>query len=102
MQGLMMADQLRVAGILEHAAKWHADTEIVSRLPEGGVHRYTYAAAHGRSRQLANALLKLGIENGDRVGTLAYRGENGEVRIGYKPVALKGYTRAFEPKPRVY
>jgi len=34
--------------------------------------------------------------------TLAYRGENGEVRIGYKPVALKGYTRAFEPKPRVY
>ena len=51
-----MADQLRVAGLLEHAAKWHADTEIVSRLPEGGMHRYGYAAAHGRSKQLANAL----------------------------------------------
>ena len=67
-----MADQLRVAGILEHAAKWHADTEIVSRLPEGGIHRYTYAAAHRRSKQLANALLRLGIENGDRVATLAW------------------------------
>ena len=72
MHGLMMADQLRVAGILEHAAKWHADTEIVSRLPEGGIHRYTYAAAHRRSKQLANALLRLGIENGDRVATLAW------------------------------
>ncbi|OGX85761.1 long-chain fatty acid--CoA ligase [Hymenobacter glacialis] len=68
----MMADQLRVAGLLEHAAKWHADTEIVSRLPEGGIHRYGYAAAHGRSKQLANALLKLGMANGDRVGTLAW------------------------------
>ncbi|GAC1604048.1 MAG: 3-(methylthio)propionyl-CoA ligase [Hymenobacter sp.] len=67
-----MADQLRVAGLLEHAAKWHADTEVVSRLPEGGLHRYTYAAAHRRSQQLARALLKLGIENGDRVGTLAW------------------------------
>ena len=67
-----MAEPLRVATILEHAAKWHADTEIVSRLPEGGIHRYTYAAANRRSKQLALALLKLGIETGDRVGTLAW------------------------------
>ena len=72
MLGLMMAEPLRVATILEHAAKWHADTEVVSRLPEGGIHRYTYAAANRRSKQLALALLKLGIETGDRVGTLAW------------------------------
>ena len=72
MHALMMADQLRVAGILEHAARWHADAEIVSRLPEGGIHRYTYADAHRRSRQLAQALLKLGIATGDRVATLAW------------------------------
>ncbi|MCC3154259.1 long-chain-fatty-acid--CoA ligase [Hymenobacter sp. BT770] len=68
----MMADQLRVAGVLEHAAKWHAESEVVSRLPEGGIHRYTYAQAHHRSKQLANALLKLGIKDGERVGTLAW------------------------------
>ena len=67
-----MAEPLRVATIIEHAAKWHADTEIVSRRPEGGMHRYTYADANLRSKQLAQALLKLGIENGDRVGTLAW------------------------------
>jgi fatty-acyl-CoA synthase len=68
----MMAEPLRVATIIEHAAKWHGDTEVVSRLPEGGIHRYTYADANRRSKQLAQALLKLGIENGDRVGTLAW------------------------------
>ncbi|RTR28310.1 succinate dehydrogenase flavoprotein subunit [Deinococcus radiophilus] len=36
--------------------------------------------------------------------TMAYKDMNndGNVLIGYKPVALKGYTRSFEPKARVY
>ncbi|WP_216318170.1 succinate dehydrogenase flavoprotein subunit [Deinococcus aestuarii] len=36
--------------------------------------------------------------------TMAYKdlGNPDNVIIGYKPVSLKGYTRAFEPKPRVY
>ncbi|MBI0444471.1 succinate dehydrogenase flavoprotein subunit [Deinococcus sp. DB0503] len=36
--------------------------------------------------------------------TMAYKdlSRPGNVVIGYKEVALKGYTRAFEPKPRVY
>ncbi|TPG67592.1 3-(methylthio)propionyl-CoA ligase [Hymenobacter nivis] len=72
MLGLMMHAPLRVAALLEHAAKWHADTEIVSRLPEGGLFRYTYADAHRRSKQLAKALLRLGVAPGDRVGTLAW------------------------------
>ncbi|WP_324676704.1 3-(methylthio)propionyl-CoA ligase [Hymenobacter sp. GOD-10R] len=72
MLGLMMNQPLRIAGLLEHAAKWHADTEIVSRLPEGYIHRYTYHAAHQRAKQLANALLALGVTPGDRVGTLAW------------------------------
>jgi acyl-CoA synthetase (AMP-forming)/AMP-acid ligase II len=68
----MMPEQLRIAAVLDHAAKWHADTEIVSRLAEGGLHRYTYAAASRRAKQLANALTALGVQNGDRVGTLAW------------------------------
>jgi len=72
MLGLMMHAPLRVAALLEHAAKWHADTEIVSRLPEGGLFRYTYAAADARARRLAGALERLGLGPGDRVGTLAW------------------------------
>jgi acyl-CoA synthetase (AMP-forming)/AMP-acid ligase II len=57
MQGLMMNRPLMISGLLQHAGQNHGDTEIVSRLPVGGTHRYTYADAHRRARQLARALL---------------------------------------------
>jgi acyl-CoA synthetase (AMP-forming)/AMP-acid ligase II len=72
MQGLMSERPLLISAIIEHAAIYHRDTEIVSRTVEGGIHRYTYAEAERRSKQLARALLRLGIEPGDRVGTLAW------------------------------
>ena len=74
MQGLMMNLPLLISSLIRHASEHHGDTEIVSRLTEGGIHRYTYADAHQRSRQLANALLALGVKPGDRVGTLAWNG----------------------------
>src|SRR5437762_8476435 len=72
MRGLMSERPLLISGILQHAANFHADTEIVSRLVDGTIHRYAYADAEHRSRQLAQALLRLGIEPGDRVGTMAW------------------------------
>jgi fatty-acyl-CoA synthase len=63
---------LLVSAIIDHAAVYHSDTEIVSRLVDGSIHRYTYADAQRRSKKLANALLKLGIKPGDRIGTLAW------------------------------
>jgi fatty-acyl-CoA synthase len=72
MRGLMMDAPLLVSSILEHAAEVHASTEIVARTPEGGLHRYTYADAHRRCRQLANALRTLGVSGGDRIGSLAW------------------------------
>jgi fatty-acyl-CoA synthase len=36
--------------------------------------RYTYAEAEHRSKRLANALRRLGVKLGDRVGTLARNG----------------------------
>ncbi len=74
MHGLMMNMPLLISSLIRHASEHHSDTEIVSRLTEGGIHRYTYSDAHTRSRQLANALLKLGIKPSDRVGTLAWNG----------------------------
>ena len=74
MHGLMMNMPLLISSLIRHASEHHADTEIVSRLTEGGIHRYTYADAHKRSRQLANALITLGIQPGDRIGTLAWNG----------------------------
>ncbi len=72
MLGLMSERPLLVSSIISHAAIFHGDTEIVSRTVEGPIHRYTYRDAERRSKQLARALLRLGIVPGDRVATLAW------------------------------
>ncbi|MFD1623168.1 3-(methylthio)propionyl-CoA ligase [Azospirillum griseum] len=74
LRGLMMDSPLLVTMALRHAALYHADTEIVSRTTEGPIHRYTYADAWARAQKLAHALVKLGLQPGDRVGTLAWNG----------------------------
>ncbi len=72
MQAEMMNMPLIVSSILRHAESVYGSNEIVSRLPEGGIWRYTYAEAASRSRRLANALIRLGVRHQDRVGTLAW------------------------------
>ncbi|MBV8409797.1 MAG: long-chain fatty acid--CoA ligase [Alphaproteobacteria bacterium] len=72
MQGLMMDAPLMISSLLEHAARVHGPTAIVSRTIEGGIHRTTYAEAHSRAKRLAKALARLGVQPGDRVGSLAW------------------------------
>ena len=72
MHGLMMNTPLLISSIAEHAARFHGDREIVSVTMDNPRHRYTFRDAIGRSKQLANALDKLGLEQGDRVATIAW------------------------------
>ena len=72
MQGLMMDWPLTLPSILEHAALYHPEREVVARNVEGPIHRYGYAEALARTKRLANALLALGVKPGDRVATLAW------------------------------
>jgi len=72
MNGLMMDLPLLLSGTIETAAAIYGSTEIVGRTMEGGLHRYTYAQACRRAKQLAQALIRLGVRDGDRVGSLAW------------------------------
>lgn len=74
MRGLMMDAPLMISSIIRHAAENYGHRQIVSRTVEGPIHRYTYAEAHARSRQLARALLDLGVKEGERVATVAWNG----------------------------
>jgi len=74
MRGLMMDDQLLISSIINYAADYHGDAEIVSRTVEGGIHRYGYRDAAKRANQLARSLSGLGIGVGDRVATMAWNG----------------------------
>ncbi|MEO7057129.1 MAG: long-chain-fatty-acid--CoA ligase, partial [Caldimonas sp.] len=46
--------------------------EIVSRLPDKSLKTHTYGEYHARTRQLAAALLALGLRPGERVATLCW------------------------------
>jgi fatty-acyl-CoA synthase len=72
MQGLIMDMPLMISAAIRHAADFHGKTEVVARTIEGDIHRYDYANAHARMQQLANALGRLGMTPGDRVGSLAW------------------------------
>jgi fatty-acyl-CoA synthase len=74
MQGLMQERPLLISSLIEHADASHPDAEIVSRTVEGPLHRCTYGDIRRRSKQLAKALLALGVAEGDRIGTLAWNG----------------------------
>jgi len=72
MKGLMMDFPLLISSIAEHAAKFHGDREIVSVTNDNPRHRCTIDDVVARSRQLANALARLGLKQGDRVATIAW------------------------------
>lgn len=74
MLGLMQNQPLLQSSLIEFAAANHGDTEIVSRRVEGDIHRYTWADAARRVRQLAHALDGMGLAADARVGTLAWNG----------------------------
>ena len=75
MFGLMQDRPLMISSLIDHAATFHPDTEVVSRLPEGRIRRSNWAEVRDRSKQVANALTELGVESGDRVGTLAWNSD---------------------------
>ena len=72
MRGLMMDMPLLVTNIMRFAQRNFSDVEVVSVTGDIDVHRCTYGDVFRRTRQLANALDRLGIEQGDRIGTLAW------------------------------
>ncbi len=74
MLGLMQGQPLLISSLVTFAERHHGDTEIVSRRVEGDIHRYTWADAGRRSRQVAHALDALKLDFSDRVATLAWNG----------------------------
>ncbi len=71
--GLMMDDYpLSLTAIVERAERLTGKRKVVSRRPDGTIHRTTVGDCACRARRLAGALAGLGIEEGDRVATLMW------------------------------
>jgi fatty-acyl-CoA synthase len=72
MLGLMQDWPLLVHKIIDHAATYHGEREIVTRSVEGPIVRTTYREVARRSRKMAHALERAGFALGDRIATLGW------------------------------
>jgi len=81
LEGLMQNDYpLTVQHMLSRMRTVYADREVVTlddptALPAGGVSRATFGEIGDRVDRLARALAKLGLAEGDRVGTFAWNNQ---------------------------
>ena len=95
--GQMMDVPLTVSSLIAHAARHFGDTEIVSRRIEGDVHRYTWRDCERRAKQLAQALIALGVQPGERVGTLAWNGYR-HLEAYYGPTGFGAVCHTINPR----
>ncbi len=71
--GLMMDDYpLTLTPVVERAEQLSPGRKVVSRRPDGSIHRTTLGETAERARRLASALAGLGIGDGDPVATLLW------------------------------
>jgi fatty-acyl-CoA synthase len=98
MLGLMQDFPLLVHRLLDHAARWHGDTEIVSRSVEGPIHRTTYAELDHRARALASAVQKqLGVGIGAITATMAWNTWR-HLEIWYGVMGLGAVVHTLNPR----
>ena len=93
----MMHQPLTVPSIIRFAAENHSDQEIVSRLNNGQILRYSYADCYQRIAKLANGLRSLGIEQGDIVGTLAWNSQY-HLELYYAIAGLGAVCHTINPR----
>jgi acyl-CoA synthetase (AMP-forming)/AMP-acid ligase II len=97
MLGLMQQRPLLISSLLAHAARHHADAEVVSATGDGGTHHATWGATEHRARRLVRALQGLGVKPQDRVGTLAWN-EHRHLEIYYATSGMEAICHTINPR----
>ena len=93
--GAMQPYALTLDRFIEHAAKWHGASEVVTG--GGGCDvtaRIGYAGLRDRSRRLSGALLSLGLQPGDHLAVMAWNSQaHMECWYGAMGVGIVCHTR---------
>ena len=97
MLGTMQPWPLNVWRLIDHAAVNHGRREIVSLTADNEEVRTTWGEVHGRARQVAAALRRLGIGIGDRVATLAWNTHR-HVEAWYGISGMGGVAHTINPR----
>jgi fatty-acyl-CoA synthase len=96
--GLMMNDfPLSLTAVVERAEQLTPHRKVVSRRPDGSIHRTTLGECATRARRLAAALAELGIGEGDRVGTLLWN-QPEHLELYYGVPAMGAVVHTMNPR----
>jgi len=73
--GAMQPYALTLDRFIDHAAKWHGATEVMTLGAGGARSRIGYAALRTRSKRVSGALTSLGLARGDHLAIMAWNGQ---------------------------
>ena len=98
MKGLMQDWPLLVHRVLDHAARWHGEREVVSRSLEGPIHRLNYRDLDRRARALASSAKRnLVLGEGSVVATMAWNTWR-HLEIWYGIMSLGSVVHTLNPR----
>jgi acyl-CoA synthetase (AMP-forming)/AMP-acid ligase II len=95
--GAMQPYSLTLDKYLNHAAKWHPQTEVVTARADGTTTRVGYAALRERALLLSSVLSSLGVRIGHRVATLAWNSQ-AHVEAWYAIMGMGASCHTLNPR----
>ena len=97
MQDLMQDWSMTLDKILDHAARWHGEREVITRAVEGPTARSTYADIHRRAKQVSHGLLEMGVGPGDRVATMGWNSAR-HLEVWYGTIGIGAVLHTLNPR----
>lgn len=97
MLGGMQDFELRVPRLIDHAAREHGPREIVTYWADGSETRTDWAGIARDARKLAQALERMGMKPGDRIGTLAMN-HSRHLVAWYGAIGMGGVIHTINPR----
>jgi fatty-acyl-CoA synthase len=93
----MMDEQLTITSLMRHAKLIYPDSTITSITHDHERFKYTFKDCFDRVGQLANALQKLGVKEGDMLATLAWN-DHRHMEMYYAASCSGGVCHTINPR----
>lgn len=95
--GAMQDYALTLDRMIDHAAKWHPEKDVVTRRFDGSLARIGYADLRIRALKVSAVLQNLGMKPGDRVATLAWNSQ-AHMECWYGIMGLGAVCHTLNPR----
>jgi acyl-CoA synthetase (AMP-forming)/AMP-acid ligase II len=82
---------------LDHAAKWHPLTEVVTARADGSIARTGYAGLRERAKRVTALLHDLGVRKGSRVATLSWNTQ-AHMECWYAAMGMGAICHTLNPR----